>query len=180
MRMPHAFLVCVCLLGATQLTWSQTKAAVIPGYYNPTTGDFSTHIASSATAQPDVQAALTGTSIFFREDFPIKITNYDQPASAQVVCSVTLILEGDANPFSEIAQAPAAYSGGTWSCDVPVLTLWTLKTPGTDAIIASVSVTIYSQISPTAPTILRESTQSFSLTVPANTATVENNVTFQL
>lgn len=179
MRMPHAFLVCVCLLGPTQLAWSQTKAAAIPGFYNPTTGEFTTHIASSATAQP--AAVLTGTSIFFREDFPITITNYDQPAGAQVVCSVTMLSELDANgTFSEIASAPAVYSGGTWSCDVPVLTLWTLKTPATDEIIAGVSVTIYSQISPTAPTIYRQSSQSYILTVPANTATVENPVSFQL
>ena len=169
MKMPHAFLVCVCLLGAGQLASSQTKAAAIPGYYNPTTGEFTTHIASGATAQPDVQAALTGTSIFFREDFPIKITNYDQPAGAQVVCTVTMIEEGDANAgFSEIAQVAAVYSAGTWSCDVPVLTLWTLKTPATDTITAQVSVTIYSQISTTAPTIFRQSNQTFLLTVPAN------------
>lgn len=179
MRMPHAFLVCVCLLGATQLAWSQTKAATIPGYYNPTTGEFTTHVASSATAQP--QAALTGTSIFFREDFPITITNDDQPAGAQVVCSVEMFEVGDANgSFSEVASVAAVYSGGTWSCDVPVLTLWTLKTPTTDQIDASVSVTIYSQISTTAPTIYRQSGQSFLLTVPANTQTVENNVSFQL
>ena len=179
MRMPHAFLVCVCLLGATQLAWSQTKPTAIPGFYNPTTGEFTTHIASNATAQP--QAALTGTSIFFREDFPITITNYDQPAGAQVVCSVEIFEEGDANAgFSDSASVPAAYSGGTWSCDVPLLTLWTLKTPATDMISASVSVTIYSQLSSTAPTIYRESSQSFTLTVPANTATVENHVAFEL
>jgi hypothetical protein len=178
MRMPHAFAVCVCLLGATPLIFSQTKAAAIPGYYNPATGEFTSHIASSAAAQP--QAAYTGTSIFFREDFPITITNYDQPPGAQVVCAVSMFSVGDINAFSEIAEASAVYSGGTWSCDVPVLTLWTLRTPATDLISASVSVTIYSQISTTAPTILRQSTQGFSLTVPANTATVENNVSFQL
>ena len=179
MRMPHAFLVCVCLLGATQLAWSQTKPTAIPGFYNPTTGEFTTHIASNATAQP--QAAPTGTSIFFREDFPITITNYDQPAGAQVVCSVIMLLEGDANAgFADSASALAVYSGKTWSCDVPVLTLWTLATPATDRITANVSVTIYSQISPTAPTIYRQSTQSFILTVPANTATVQNNVAFHL
>jgi hypothetical protein len=179
MRMPSAFLACVCLLGTMQPARSQTKAAAIPGYLNPATGEFTTHVASSATPTP--QVSLTGTSVFFREDFPITITNYDQPANAQVVCSVSMLTVADANGlFSDGASVAATSSGGGWTCDVPVLTLWTLKTPATDTITGSVTVAIYTQTSAAGLAITRESSQSFSLTVPANTATVENYYTFQL
>jgi hypothetical protein len=179
MRMPHAFLACVCLLGATQPTWSQTKATTIPGYFNPATGEFTTHAASSAAATP--QATLTGTSIFFREEFLITITNYDQPANAQAVCNVS-ISTADANGgFEDTASVAAVSTGGGWSCDVPILTLWTLKNPTTDLIVAGASVTIYTQVSPTAPPLYRTSVQpGLTLSVPANTATAVNSLSFSL
>jgi hypothetical protein len=179
MRMPHAFLACVYLLGAMQPARSQIKAAAIPGYLDPTTGAFTTRVASSATPTP--QVSLTGTSVFFREDFPITITNYDQPSNAQVVCTVSMLSLGDANgTFSDAASVAATPSGGGWTCDVPVLTLWTLKTPATDTITGSVGVEIYTQTPAAGLAITRESSQSFSLTIPANTATIENSYTFQL
>jgi hypothetical protein len=184
MRMSHAFLVCVCLLGATQLAWSQTKAAAIPGYYNPTTGEFTTHIASSARPQPNAEAALTGTSIFFREEFNITISNYDQPTTAQAVCIVTMYSFGDSNgsTFGETASTPATLNGNTWTCDVPVLTLWTLQTPTTDSISATVAVDIYSSNStvPGGLLLMRESSQSMTLAQPGNTQTAENSIFFHL
>jgi hypothetical protein len=184
MKMPQAFLVCACLLGATQLAWGQTaKPSVpqIPGYLDPTTGKFTTQVASNATVQP--QAALSGTSVFFREDFQVSIANFDQPTNSQVVCSVTMLSTSDSNGvFEELYSVPGTQTGSGWYCEVPVLTLWTLKTPATDTISASVAVTIYSQYSPTTtPEVYRQSTQSLgTLSVPANTQTIVNSVSFQL
>lgn len=73
MKMLCAFLAFASLLGATQLAEGQAKASTpppIPGFYNPTTGQFTAQVTgASRTPQPDVQAALAGTSVFFREDF---------------------------------------------------------------------------------------------------------------
>lgn len=185
MRLPHALLLCVCLLGVTQLTWSQTKATAIPGYLNPSTGTFTTRVSSSATPQPDAEAALAGTGIFFREQFNITITNYDQPTSDLVACEVSMSSTGDSNSsyFHELEVVPATASGGNWTCSVPVLTLWTLQTPGSDSIYATVSVYIYAPGQTAVDGLLpslRESDQSMILTQPGNTQTVMNNVSFQL
>jgi hypothetical protein len=180
MRMPQAFFVCVCLLGVTQLAWSQSqnKVPAIPGYYDPLTGQFTTHIASGA-AHTDAQAALTGTSTFFREDFQVKIWNYDQLTDAQVTCSAVITTVDTNGLFEDSYSVPSVSSGGSWTCDVPVLTLWTLQNPDTDVLHASVSVTINGG-SGFCCASTRTSSQSFSLTVPGNTQTIVNNVVFQL
>jgi hypothetical protein len=183
MKLPQTFLVCLCLLGATQLALSQVKepaAHTIPGYLDPATGKFTTRIAPAATASKDAQAEVTGTSIFFREDFQISVANYDQPGST-AVCSVSMASSGDADyyyDYEDEASVPATPTGGGFSCDVPVLTLWTLQTPTSDTITASVTVTIYSQTTPVP--IYRSSTQSLSLAQPGNAQTVVNTVHFQI
>ena len=179
MKLPQAFLACFCLLGATQLAWSQVKepgVSAIPGYLDPTTGKFTTRIAPAT--QRNAQAAVTGTSILFREDFQVSIANYDQPGST-AVCSVYMSSGGDANgTYEEEASVAASSVGGGFSCDVPVLTQWTLQTPGSDTIFASVTVSIYSQTSPVP--IYRSSTQTLSLAQPGNTQTVVNSIAFKI
>ncbi len=179
MKMSQVILVCICFLGAAQLASSQTKATAIPGFYDPTTGKFTTHIASGAKAQPD--SAATGTSIFFREQFNITITNYDQPSSDQAVCSVSM--SSDDASYSDSAAIVATPNGSGWTCVVPILTDWTLQTPTTALIYVSVSVDIYS---PTATPVngffpsYRESSQSLTLVQPGNSQTVENAMAFSL
>jgi len=178
-------------MGETQFALSQNNPATanpgnfnatgpkaIPGFYNPATGEFTTHVASSATPQSDAQAALTGTSLFFREDFQIKIWNYDQSTSAQVSCTASIETADTNGVFEDSYTVPAVLSGQNWTCDVPVLTLWTLQNPGADAMSAVVSVEINGVSSGTGPA--RVSTQSFSLTVPGNTQTVVNSMIFQI
>jgi hypothetical protein len=182
MKMSQMFLVCVCFLGAAQLASSQTKATAIPGFYNPTTGKFTTHIDAGARAQPASTPATTATPIFFREQFNITITNYDQPSSWQAVCSVS-IGSDDEGGYGESAAVVATAVGSGWTCSVPILTLWMLQTPATDSIYADVSVDIYS---PSATPVngyypaYRESDQSLTLPQPGNSQTVENAVAFSL
>ena len=183
MKLLHAFLVCICLLGATQLAWSQVKESadhVIPGYLDPKTGKFTTQIASGAKAKPDAQA--TGAGVLFREQFDIAITNYDQPSGSTVVCSVGLNSYGDAGgDYSETASVTATTTGTGFSCTVPVLALWTLQNPTMDTIEASISVSLYSGSSPSVLNLTeRTSTQSLSLTQPGNTQTVVNSINFTL
>jgi hypothetical protein len=184
-RMPHAYLICICLLGAAQLGSSQTQTAPIPGYYNPTTRQFATRLDPTAALHPDAQAAITGSSVFFREQFNITITNYDQNPGDSAVCAVSIDSFGDTNSagYHDTATTPATLSGNNWTCSVPILTLWTLQTPGTDSISVEVDVYIYppnqTAVAGELPS-LRESSQSMTLSQPANGQTVTNNVTFQL
>lgn len=185
MKMSQAFLFCVCLLGATQFAWSQTKGATIPGFYNPTTREFTTRSASSAPAKPDTQTALAGSGVFFREQFNITIANYDQPSSDQAACSVSMDSYGDSNgaSYHETASVPATSNGSGWTCEVPVLTLWTLESPTTDSISVTVDVYIYAPNQTAVDELLpnlRESEQSLTLSQPGNTQTVVNTLTFQL
>ena len=185
MKVTQAFVVWLCLLGATQLAWSQVKepaAHAIPGYLDPKTGKFTTQITPGATAQPDAQAAATSTSVFFREQFNIAIANYDQSSGSTVVCSVEMSSYGDAaGDYEESASVTATATGNGFSCDVPVLTLWTLQTPTTDTISASITVSLYSGSSPSLASLTsRSSTRSLTLTQPGNTQTVINTINISL
>jgi hypothetical protein len=185
LRLTYALTVGSCLLAAAQLALSQTKPASIPGFYNPITGEFTTRVTSHAKPAASPAAATTGTTILFTEDFPITITSKDQPSTATVVCTVSLAGEeigtGQPSAHSEIASSLATNSGGTWSCDVPILASWVLQNPTTTLVSAGVTVAFYSGTSVTSlPGLIRESIQNVPVTLPANSATVQNPVSFVL
>jgi hypothetical protein len=188
MKLTQAFLVCLCVLGATDLAWSQVKEPAgrpIPGYLDPATGKFTTRIAHAATAQPDPAAGVSSTSVFFREDFQIYIANYDQKGTS-AICSVDMTSYDDAGgTYDEVSSVFATAVGSGFSCDVPVLTLWTLQTPTTDMITATVTVTVYTPNSQTSPVLIypggyRSSTQSLTVAQPANGQTAVNSIKFSL
>jgi hypothetical protein len=187
MKLSQALIVCVCLLGATQLVKSQVKESAahgIPGTLDPATGKFTTRLGSANTqTSPEVAGSTASTSVLFREDFHISITNYDQSGTT-AVCSVDLTGGDAGGSYEEEASVSAAASGGTFSCDVPILTQWSLQTPTTDSVYAAITVTIYTAGSATGafgtPTVYRMSTRSLTLTQPGNTQTVVNNVNFTL
>jgi len=188
MRVSKTVFLCACLVVLTQLVWSQNKGIGafqedgIPGFLNPHTGKFTTRAQESGVkAHPQ----LSGTSLFFREQFNITITNYDQPSSALVVCEASISTYDDANgEFDDDATVTATLSGNTWTCDVPVLTLWTLQTPNSDSLNACVYVTViepFSVGSVSQAVNVRDSDQPCqTLGVPANGQTVVNSLTFQL
>ena len=190
MTLSKAIFVCACVAGLTQFLWSQNSGfgisheKGIPGYLDAQSGKFSTQIQGSgghAAATPE----LTGTPVFFREQFNITISNFDQPSNALAVCYAEISTFDDANgAFDDSASVTATLSGGTWTCDVPILTLWTLKTPGSDSISACVHVSIfqaYSVGSATEAVDSRDSSQPcLTLSVPANGQTVVNTSTFNL
>jgi hypothetical protein len=190
MRISKAVFVCVCLVGLTQLVWSQNKGIGafqekgIPGYLNPHTGTFTTRAQGSGVKPQDCTGTCTGTGVFFREQFNITITNYDQPPSALVVCSAN-ISSNDANEgFFDTQTVTATLSGNTWTCDVPILTYWTLKTPATDTVFACVDVSIFQLFtvgSVTQAEDARDSSQPcLDLPQPGAGATVITQLTFLL
>lgn len=188
MKLSQALIVCVCLLGATQLVKSQVKESAahgIPGTLDPATGKFTTRLGLAKTqTNPEVAGSTASTNILFREDFHISITNYDQSGTT-AVCSVEMYSsDGGGEGYDEEASVSAAASGGTFSCDVPILTQWSLQTPTTDNVYASITVTIYTAGSATGalgtPTVYRMSSRSLTLAQPGNTQTVVNNVNFTL
>jgi len=187
MKRRSAILFCLCLVGLAQLVWSQNRAARvshekgIPGYLDPRTGKFTTRVDDSAlnAAKPE----LTGTTILFREQFNITITNYDQSSSDAVACEATIDSDDDPNgDFYEDAMVFATRSGSTYTCDVPILAQWTLQTPGSDTIYAYVYVDFLKgvTIGPASTYFeVRESDQPrFALPVPSNGQTVVTNLGF--
>jgi len=146
MRLSKALFVCVCLVGLTQLVWSQSNSfgashgKGVPGYLDPRTGKFTTQVQNhggDTGANPDA-----GTAVLFREQFNITITNYDQPTTnVLVVCSANISSYGDPNGYYyDDASIVATQSGKNYTCDVPILTSWTLQNPGSDTITAYVTV----------------------------------------
>jgi len=187
MRMSKVVLVCICLVGSTQLVRSQDKGIGafqdkgIPGFLNPHTGTFTTRAPGSNGGQI---SSLTGTPILFREQFNITITNYDQPSNSLVVCDAHISTSDANSGFYDSATVTATSSGNTWTCDVPVLTYWTLQTPGSDTVTACVDVSIlqlFTLGSVTEAESGRESEQPcLTLAQPGNTQTVVTNFTFEL
>lgn len=175
MRMRQLMVASVCLIGLTQLGWSQDRASSekgIPGYLDPRTGTFTARIPAKAAA-----AVYSGTSLLFREQFNITITNYDQNTADTVACSADIYEYDDANgEFYDSASVIATKSGSTYTCDVPVLTLWTLQTPTTDSISACVDVSFYEgfTIGPAnaAEVVREQDPPCLTLSVPTNDQTV--------
>jgi|HubBroStandDraft_3_1064219.scaffolds.fasta_scaffold501424_1 hypothetical protein len=134
-----------CLIGLAPLVWSRNQdqplagGAVrpnhgVPGYLDPQTGTFTAQI---QTASPDVQLPGT-TRILFRLIFPISININDQPAGNTTTCGVDISVfgSGETSSASDSTSTPGTASG----CTVTVLAQWDLKTPATDTIFISFSV----------------------------------------
>jgi len=146
----------------------------IPGYLDPRTGTFTTRTQDSGV-KPQATPELTGTSILFRVQFNITITNYDQPSGAQATCYAFIREEGDPNYFADWVTYPATQSGNTWTCNPPILTLWTLQHPNNDSVYACVNVDFYKVLPGLPPDVFyaRESDQPcLGIPMPSNGQTV--------
>ena len=189
MRLSKALFVCVCLVGLTQLVWSQNNGLGIshgkgiPGYLDPRTGKFTTQTQNhggNAEANPD-----TGTAVLFREQFNITITNYDQPTTGLVACNANISTDDSGTGiWYDEAAIVATKSGSNYSCDVPILTSWTLANPGSDTIYACVKVNFIQGFSNNGATALEsfrdQEPPCMSLSVPGNGQTVKTNVSLTM
>jgi len=187
MRLSIALFVCVCLVGLTQLVWSQNNGLGIshgkgiPGYLDPRTGKFTTQVQNhggDAVANPE-----TGTAILFREQFDITVDNLDQPTkNVLVVCEADIGTydSGSGTSWYDSASIVATLSGSNYTCDVPILTSWTLASPGSDTITACMHVEFIQAYSvggvSAAEDFRDQEPPCLSLPVPANGHTVTTDV----
>jgi hypothetical protein len=190
MRISKLIFVCACLIGLTQLVWSQNQhlfpskqSSGIPGYLDPRTGKFTTQIQKSGVGTGENEE-LAGTPVLFRVKFNITINNYDQPAGSITSCHASIDTEDPLGFYSDDAVIIAAKSGGGWTCTVPILVSWTLQTPNSDTISACYGVEVFQVVSvgsvQEAFSGRTSSPPCLSIPVPTNTSTVTEDVTIVL
>lgn len=151
MSMSKVIFVCVCLVGLTQLVWSQSggsdavlggRARGVPGYLDPRTGTF------TAKVQVDPQVVenpdLIGAGGTWNIELNIALVT--KPAGTDtVVCEASLDVS-DTYPsfgYEEDSVAIAKVSGSSATCTVTIPYLWYLSTPKTDTVTISYDVSLY-------------------------------------
>jgi hypothetical protein len=147
--------VCIYLLALAPAAWGQdapssantpssqttvTKPNLgIAGYLDPRTGTFTARPTPAVAGQPGAPPAGT-TTILARLIFVFSILN-DAPSGATTSCSVSISPQStdfSEATYSEFGSATAT-SGGQ-SCTVTLLFSWNLKTPTTDTICPTYSI----------------------------------------
>ena len=184
MKTSKLIFVYSCLLGLTQLGWSQNDGAGayrhgIPGYLDPHSRTFTTKAESSRPNQP-----LAGTAIVFRETFNFSISAQDVPSTDVIFCSAYIETEDTNGEWYDYNKIVATRSGDSASCSVPILVRWTLLNPTTDQITAEVYVYAVQGVSIGGggyESLERYSDQpQITLSVPANDTTVTTGVSFTM
>jgi len=153
MRIGKLLLVCVCLVGLTQLVWSQDSSVLkagergIPGFLNPKTGTFTAKVQRPEATAP----AVTSTVYYGTYQVYIHLTvSSDIPSNAVITCSAHLyVSDYGSNPpngsYDEDGGVVVANrSGTTASCLVPIDYSWSLSNGSTDTF--TVSYDIYALV----------------------------------
>jgi len=149
MKLPITIFVCVCLVGLTQLVWSQQldrpNAHGVPGYLDPKTGTFTTKV---QTPEADKANPLSASFYFGTYKLDIAATLYTPvPSGGIVTCSGTVDEYGDpSGAYNEEASAIATGSGSSWKCDMTIPYAWLLSSPSTDNVDVSYSIEIAESI----------------------------------
>jgi hypothetical protein len=187
MRMPKLIFASVCLVGLTQLAWSQSHAIGArrhgtPGFLGQS-GRFAPRAEHSGAGNP-ADAPLAGTPILFRETFVFTISAGDIPAAAVIICYADIETEDTNGEYYEENGVVATRSGSTATCTVPILAKWTLVNPTTDTIDARYDVYSEQGVSIGGgdwEDIYRGSEgPDLSLPVPANTQTVTTDISITM
>jgi len=175
---------CVCLVGLTQLVWSQnsnlstapgSREHGIPGYLDPRTGTFTAKVPTRASVSPDTTvtySVLTGTW-----DFTIPITLKTTPANGDILaCEIDLSVNDPVTyTYIETGIATQTASGAS-SCTVSIPYTWVLTAPTTDVVVISYDISIihgYSVGPATGAKASRNTSRfyTYSEPVPANGVT---------
>ena len=150
MRISKLIFVCICLIGITQLVWSQNQhvgaakqSHGIPGYLDPQTGTFTTKAQPSETAE---EPPTTFTTILARLIFNFTISPNDQPTTATTSCTVSLSTTDSSGLVYEESATAIATDNGT-ACKVPVLFSWSLASPTQDQIFVDYHIASFQSIS---------------------------------
>jgi len=178
MRISKLVFVCVCLIGLTQIGWSQNQPLSkqtrgIPGFLDPRSGTFTTRAQSAGTNSEGAEPALT--TILARLIFNFTILN-DQPANATTSCTVTLsTLDDSSGLFYDESATAIATENGT-ACKVTILFSWALASPTTDTISVDYHIASYQAITvggTSTPEALRTADHSIAnIPVPSNDQTI--------
>jgi hypothetical protein len=149
MRISKLIFVCMCLVGITQLVWSQNQHVGagrqghgIPGYLDPRTGTFTTRAQPSETGE---ETPPTFTTILARLVFNFTIAHNDQPTNATTSCTVSLsTADSSGLDYNESATAIATNNGT--ACTVTVLFSWTLASPTEDQVFVDYHIASFQSI----------------------------------
>jgi hypothetical protein len=180
MRISKLIFVCVCLIGLTQIGWSQNQhlskqSRGIPGYLDPRSGTFTTRAQSSGTNSEGAELNPALTTILARLIFNFTILN-DQPANAVTSCTVALsTLDDSSGLFYDESATSIATKSGT-ACTVTILFSWALASPTTDTISVDYHISSFQAITvggTSTPEALRTADHSIAnIPVPMNGQTI--------
>jgi len=184
MRISKLIFVCVCLVGLTQLVWSQNERVVggpakhshgIAGYLDPRTGTFTTKAQGAGAADASDELPPTLTNILARFVFTFAIEYNDQPTSATTACTVDISTSDSSGLFYDESATALATNGGK-ACTVTILFLWSLASPTADQVFAEYHVESFQAVTvggTSAPEIFRSADHSIlPLAMPINGQTV--------
>jgi hypothetical protein len=148
-RISKLIFVCMCLVGITQLVWSQNQhtdaggqAHSIPGYLDPRTGTFTTRAQPSEAAE---ETPLTFTTILARLVFNFTIAPNDQPPTATISCTVSLSTTDSSGLAYDESATAIATNNGT-ACKVTVLFSWSLASPTQDQVFVDYHIASFQSI----------------------------------
>jgi hypothetical protein len=149
MKMLRVIFVSVCLVGLTQLLWSQnasvdmarhTQSHGVPGYLDPRTGIFTTR-AQAAPAEGAQEPTVTAVPFEVKVDGVWHLSTI--PKAGDIVsCQASLSVFDAANSYFENAASIATISGANATCNVLLPVEWTLATPNTDTFSVSYRISI--------------------------------------
>jgi hypothetical protein len=151
MKKSSIILASVCLVGLTQLVWSQNASSVgigqhnqshgVAGFLDPHTGVFTSraHALQSSEAQEPTTPTTVPFEIVVNGAWHLSTV----PKSTDIVdCEVHVNLFGDTNNYVEDAATLATISGSTATCNVLLPVEWTLTNPTTDTFSVDYSISI--------------------------------------
>jgi len=176
MKIARIIFVCVCLVGFTQLAWSQKPASPqhgILGYLDPVTGTFKPLVqnpAPSEEAEMEAPGPTTGKFVF---SFTITISSTNLSGDT-ISCQAEASAFDVTRSLDESASVKATVSGSTATCTVTIPYSWTLTTPTTDMV--SLSYTIYATSSTGQPTRTSSQTPLATIKVPTSGATTTETI----
>ena len=141
MSMSKVIFVSVCLVGLTQLVWSQNGSASasgqtrgIPGYLDPRTGAFTAKLQPAVRSVESPDAAPTAlTEVYGKWNIVLTIQVTTALATGDTIgCEGDLEAEGAPSGYSESGVTLAKVSGGTATCTVSIPYAWYFSAPTTD------------------------------------------------
>lgn len=151
MKISKIIFAVVCIVGLTQLVWSQDEAMGarergIPGYLNPKTGTFSTRAQSeSSEALPNVAATYYYGTITITMIVSVA-SSFPSGTVFRCTGSANTSDSGGGEFYEDASVTAPAPSGGKTTCTVTMNYYWQLSTPSSDYIGLSFEVDAFNTV----------------------------------